>query len=587
VDYTHGGLRAWYLNGPLGLEQGFTLKARPCAPGAGGVVIELGRGGDLRAEVSAQGDAATLRDARGNEVLRYSDLYVADATGRQLGARIEGSPGGLSIRVDDAGAVYPIEVDPLLWTQQQELVASDGASGERFGFSVSISGDTAVVGGVAGKVYVFVRSDTRWTLQQEIFAPSDAANLAFGQAVAVAGDTLVVGAPNSFPFTGVAFVYVRAGGTWTEQQELVASETTAGDFFGNSVAIDADTVVIGAPDALSFDGAAYVFVRSAGVWTEQQQLTANDSTGNDELGWSVAVNQDTAVVGAPFRGNNLGAAYVFVRSAGVWTEQQELSSGSGFEQVGFSVAVDGDTLVAGAPGIAVSTGAAFVFVRAAGVWTEQQELRVSDGGRFDDFGWSVALEGNTTVIGAIGHASGTGAAYVFARVGTTWTLQQELSASDAALGDNFGNSVAISDDTMIVGAPGKNDLQGAAYVFVRPPCPQAAVVGSTNLSPPFAFDGDCATDESVRELQYTVDRQPADLGTQCQQYCLQGGSACGTGWSLTAIGEDQFQGFGFTFLPTAVVGANLFGDQLASGQSASCYDRAPGFHRWLANCICP
>src|SRR6185503_19688910 len=189
------------------------------------------------------------------------------------------------------------------------------------------------------------------------------------------------------------------------------SDAAAGDLFGDSVAVSGDTAVVGAigdDDGGTSSGSAYVFVRSAGVWSQQQKLTASDALAGDEFGYSVAVSGDTAVVGARSdsdAGTFSGSAYVFVRSAGVWSQQQKLtaSDAAAGDFFGFSVAVSGDTAVVGAifdDDAGSGSGSAYVFVRSAGVWSQQQKLTASDAAASDSFGASVAVSGDTAVVGA-------------------------------------------------------------------------------------------------------------------------------------------------------------------------------------------
>ena len=213
-----------------------------------------------------------------------------------------------------------------------------------------------------------------------------------------------------------------------------------------------------------------MFVRSSGVWSQQQELTASDGAANDYFGYSVSVSGDTAVIGAYGKISDQGAAYVFVRSSGVWSQQQKLtaSDGAASDDFGYSVSVSGDTAVIGADGNNSLQGAAYVFVRSSGVWSQQQELTASDGAANDYFGYSVSVSGDTAVIGAYGKNSFQGAAYVFVRSSGVWSQQQELTASDGAANDYFGGSVSVSGDTAVIGASGKNSNQGAAYVFTGP-----------------------------------------------------------------------------------------------------------------------
>jgi FG-GAP repeat len=277
--------------------------------------------------------------------------------------------------------------------------------------------------------------------------------------------------------------------TFTQQQKLEASDAAEGDFFGFSVAISGETVVVGAPfdeGAAGIDqGSAYVFVRSAGGWTQQQKLEAADPAEGDQFGNSVAISGETIVVGALLddgaAGFEQGSAYVFVRSAGVWTQQQKLEAADAAQddRFGTSVAISGETVVIGAPGddgaAGSVQGSAYVFVRSAGGWTQQQKLEAADAAEGDFFGNSVAVSGETVVAGAFGDSGAAGfaqgSAYVFVHSAGVWTQQQKLEAADPAEGDFFGFSVAISGETVVAGARGDDgaggSVQGSAYVFVR------------------------------------------------------------------------------------------------------------------------
>jgi hypothetical protein len=259
--------------------------------------------------------------------------------------------------------------------------------------------------------------------------------------------------------------------TQNEIQKLLASDGSARHSFGWSVAVDGDTAVIGARgDDYNGDltGSAYVFTRSAGsVWTEQQKLTASDGARLDQFGMTVALDGDTTVLGA--RGN--GTTYVFTRSKwGVWRERQKLNAFG-------SIALSGDTIVIGDSGDdenGASSGAAYVFIRGkGGNWSEQQKLTASDGAVWDQFGGSVALSGDTIVIGAANdddNGESSGSAYVFTRsAGGVWTEQQKLTASDGASEDAFG-SVALDGNIAVIGASRDDDngwRSGSAYVFTR------------------------------------------------------------------------------------------------------------------------
>jgi hypothetical protein len=389
-----------------------------------------------------------------------------------------------------AGAAFTFVRSGTTWSQQQKLVATDGAEDDKFGYSVAISADTVVVGAVAdtigvrksqGSAYVFGQGGTE---QARVIASDGAASDAFGRGVAISGDTVVVGADGddigANTDQGSAYVFVRSGATWSQQQKLVATDGVTRDNFGFSVAISGETIVVG---AYQDKGAAYVFIRSGIIWSQQQKLVPTDGAAGDNFGYSVAISGDTIVVGA--LGIEVGAdvprgsAYVFVRSGTKWTQQAKLTAfnGDGVAGIGNSVSINGDTLVIGHPydyfGGNASQGSAYVFVRSGTVWTQQARLTASDGAAGDDFGYSVAISGETIVVGAlldtVRTTTGQGSAYVFVRSGTVWSEQQKLVASDGTANNGFGNSVAISGSSIVVGAPfkaiGANENQGSAYII--------------------------------------------------------------------------------------------------------------------------
>jgi hypothetical protein len=311
----------------------------------------------------------------------------------------------------------------------------------------------------------------------------------FGSSVSVSGTTAIVGSPQDevegvTDNSGSAYVFTSSGPVWAQQQKLIAADGVNQDFFGYAVAVSGDTAVVGAyGDDIGFSaqGSAYVYVRSAGVWTLQQKLIAADADTGDRFGWSVAVAGNTIVVGAQTdsAGGSFsqGSAYVYTRSGTVWTEQQKLvaADGTSSDQFGESVAVVGDTAVVGAVRDNFDQGSAYVFTRSGTLWTQQQKLNATDAATNDGFGISVGVAGNTAVVGAyrdvVGGLFDKGSAYVFTRSGTVWTQQQKLTASDGLDNDRFGSSVAVNGDTAAVGASwdhvGANADQGTAYLFTR------------------------------------------------------------------------------------------------------------------------
>jgi hypothetical protein len=277
------------------------------------------------------------------------------------------------------GAAYVFVRSRGGWSRQAELTASGHASGGGFGFSVALSGSTLVVGAPAtnsdtGAAYVFVRSKGRWYRQARLTASDATTGGFFGNAVALSGPTAVVGAENTNSEAGAAYVFARSGTGWSQQAEFKGRHH--GQLLGDSVAVSGSTAVIGVEGSNSLTGAAYVFARSGSKWTRQATLTASDHAATDQFGGSVAVSGSAAVVGA-FRKNNFtGAAYVFVRSGGKWSQQAKLTApdhatGDAF---GAAVAIYGPTALAGAYRENARTGAAYVFARSRGKWSQQAKL---------------------------------------------------------------------------------------------------------------------------------------------------------------------------------------------------------------------
>ena len=438
VEYRRGALSEWYVNGPLGLEQGFTLDSPPARKGSEALTLALRLSGDLSAVPDPRGEGMALQARGGGTALRYRGLVAWDSTGRTLRAWWQGQGSEVRLRVDDAGAHYPLTIDPIF--EDARLTASDGAATDAFGSNVAVSGDTVVVG-------------------------------AFGDDI---------GANTS---QGSAYVFVRPAGGWTgaltQSAKLIASDGVAFEDFGLSVAVSGDTVVVGALFGNVGDdngqGSAYVFVKPAGGWaglpTQAAKLTASDGSGADLFGESVAVNGDTVVVNAIFgdvgQNPDQGSAYVFVKPTGGWAgllqEDAKLVASDGatndlfFTAFGESVAVSGDTVVVGAAGHDVGTntdqGSAYVFVKPVGGWAgllqENAKLIASDGAASNLFGSSVGASGDTVVVGALANSSG-GTAYVFVKPPGGWAgaLQENarLTSSDGL----NGFSVAASGDTVVV-----------------------------------------------------------------------------------------------------------------------------------------
>lgn len=399
-------------------------------------------------------------------------------------------------------------------TEETKLIALDGKSGDWFGWSVAVDGDTAVIGahrdddafGQSGSVYVFTRSGGTWTQQAKLNATDGAGNDFFGISVAIDGDTIVIGAHHDDDkgiSSGSVYVFTRSGTTWTQQAKLNATDGAASDQFGVAVSVDGDTAVIGAwgddYNAVSYSGSAYVFTRNGTTWTQQAKLNANENAGSSGyFGSSVSVDGNTAVIGAWSDGVS-GSAYVFTRSGSIWTQQVKLNANDSaqFDRYGYSVSVNGDTAVIGAYGdddAGSYSGSAYVFTRNGTTWMQQTKLKANDGDVIDEFGVSVSVDGDTIVIGAQqdnDKGTDSGSAYVFTRSGATWTQQTKLNANDGAAEDNFGHSVSVDGDTVVIGSAYDDDKgisSGSAYVYS---------LNSTGSNAPVAFDDSYSVNENT------------------------------------------------------------------------------------------
>jgi hypothetical protein len=383
---------------------------------------------------------------------------------------------------------------------QQKITADDAAMGDTFGYAVAVDGNVAVVGapdgGNAGNgqgaVYVFVRSDGIWQQTQKLLAGDGASDDGFGFSVSVSGDSILIGAPYATVGgnggQGAAYLFSANQGQWQEAGKLVADDGGVSNNFGWSVAIDGSSAVVSAPVAPVGDnalqGKAYIFSGSGADWSQTQVLTADDGVAFGTFGSSVAIDNGTAVIGSSGVDSYFGAAYVFEDAGGTWTQAAKLvpDDGTTAEFFGISVGVSGDTALVGAyyqnVGGNAGQGSAYLFSRDdTGTWAQLQKLTADDGAAGARFGLAVAMDGNRALVGSyfatIGANAHQGAAYVFSMdAGGTWNQTTRLTAVDGSADDNFGNAVAVSGGTALVAAfnadgDGAEDA-GAAYLLADP-----------------------------------------------------------------------------------------------------------------------
>lgn len=365
------------------------------------------------------------------DTLVVGSLYEDSAAGGVDGNQADNG-------VSDSGAAYVFVRRDGRWQQEAYLKAEKPVEDEFFGVNVAISGDTIAVGAChsspwgnttphAGSVYVFERSGGRWSQSARLTgSPGDSQDM-FGWGLALQGDVLAVGAPydsTGVTLGGAVFVFERANGQWSTGKRLEAKEPAQDAMLGFSVALDADTLVAGAMEDSQLDpstggpGSAYVFVRQGDDWLEQEQLRAPQPTDGASFGFSVAVRGDTLAIGAPYanlvRSTPAGEAHVFERQGGSWSSVasfQALVPGRS-DGFGGSVALGDDTLIVGAPGDSTvlrdgmpedsptRTGAVYVMGKQTGRWAHSVFIQASNARAEDQFGWDVALDGDTFGVGA-------------------------------------------------------------------------------------------------------------------------------------------------------------------------------------------
>ena len=391
---------------------------------------------------------------------------------------------------------------------ETEIASSDLAASDLFGTQVSISsdGDYAIVGAhgedpggtsAAGAAYIFVRSGSTWTQQAKLTASDGDVSDQFGSKVEISGDGTyaIVGASREDGTStdmGAAYIFVRSGSTWTQQQKLQASDKAASDLFGWGVSIsdDGSYAVVSAlfedPGGTSQGGSAYIFTRSGSTWSQQAKIVASDIAADDRFGEHVAMNSDgTYVVVGSMRddvgGTNYGSAYIFTRSGSTWSQQAKINpSPTDGVQFGYSVAINNDAtyIAVGAPYDAsngANAGAVWIFTRSGSSWSQQVKLLSSDIQAGDFFGNYVSFNSDATYLAAGARledggsgdpTTSSGAAYVFERDGSTWTEVKLLTASNAAVGATYGQGVSINSDGkyLIIGAP-ETSAGGAAYIY--------------------------------------------------------------------------------------------------------------------------
>jgi hypothetical protein len=366
------------------------------------------------------------------------------------------------------------------------LTASDGSGGEWFGNSVALDGVLAIVGAPwdgdngdnSGSAYIYRYDDGAWTQEAKLTSSDGAADDRFGHAVSISGDLAVVGAcgdDDNGDYSGSAYVYRWDGDAWVEETKLLAAGGAAFDYFGWSVAVRGELVLVGAKGPADEDGnpgSAYVYRCQGDLWVQETSLTASGGSSQDYFGWSVALGDDLAVVGAIWdddNGEKAGAAYAYRYGGADWTEEAKLLASDGAEGdwFGCSVSVSGEVILVGASwddNGGENAGSAYVYRHDGSGWNQQAKLHAFDGASQDYFGWSVAVCEDLAVIGAprdndMGEDSGS--AYVYRYDGSEWVQANKIMALDGTPDDRFGYGVGVSGQNAIIGA----NWADTAYIF--------------------------------------------------------------------------------------------------------------------------
>ena len=498
VSYARGGVREWFVNGPFGLEQGFTVGHR------------VGMGATVTLRTRLAGDLTpTLR--RGSVVLRghgvtlmYTGLVATDAAGRRLPVSLSVTPGGsLRISVDARGARYPLTVDPMI--QQQATLTNGDASADVFGSAVAISGGTIAVGAPlesvggttdAGAVYVFSKPAAGWAsvgAPAVLTASSPTQDAELGFSVAIIGNTIVSGAASStVNMPGSVYVFTTSSGTWSTGTQTAILADGAVDDLGASVAISPDgaTIAAGAPGSDAVD----VYTRPGTAWVSTASpsatLTASNTNGTEGIGngigEAVAMTDTTVIAGADTQatptGDGAGAVYLWTKpSGGNWattaTPTSELfSTDSKATSIGWSVASDATTVVAGAPestiGGPTEQGVVELWTEPSTGWpaTDSNSIELSVAGS-SFFGGALSLSNAVLAVGAYGSQQGSVDLFDEPASGwapTTTASGQLTPPASNPVGAAFGWAVGVDSGTVVVGEPRYVESgvrHGEAFVF--------------------------------------------------------------------------------------------------------------------------
>jgi hypothetical protein len=389
-----------------------------------------------------------------------------------------------------AASLFIAPTAALAVFEEAKLMASDGMPYDLFGSSVSISGDTALVGALGvdisefndGSAYVFRYDGSSWVEEQKLTPSNSKRSHMFGISVSISGDSALFGQERDRKHgigSGSVYAFRYNGSSWVEGERIYASDYAGEDRFGNSISVSGDAALIAAwhdDDNGTDSGSAYVFRYDGTNWVEEAKLTPSDGASKDHFGNSVSISGDTALLGAGAdddNGTNSGSAYVFRYNGSSWVEEAKLtaSDGAAYDIFGCIVSISEDVALVSAcsdDDNGRNSGSAYVFRYNGTDWLQEQKITPSDGAEEAVFGYSLSISGDIAVVGPWrddDNGTKAGAAYVFRYNGTNWVEEEKITPPDGAAGDRFGNSVSVSGDTALVSAIWDQFQSGSAYVY--------------------------------------------------------------------------------------------------------------------------
>jgi hypothetical protein len=370
---------------------------------------------------------------------------------------------------------------------QFRLTPYDGVLNGQYGRSVAIDGNLVAVGmggdGADGAVYLYSRQGTSYIFEEKLVNPNATPKAEFGRSVAIQGEMVIVGArfaqADTTSEAGAVYVFRKNGDAWRYEDKIISPEPQTGDNFGRALAIQGNLLVVTARKNAAERGTAYIFVNKGGDWVYQSTLTASDSADGDYFGQSVALQGNSLVIGARNTANpdgiRAGGFYLFRQSGNEWNEVTKVTPpyGNGEDQTGFAIAIAGNTIVVTArradPSGVKDAGAAYVYTLKGDSVRLVTTLTPSDSLKDDQFGQSVAFAGSVLAVGAWKDDTGKGSIYLFRQIGGQWVQTDKITASDGMAGDEFGYSMAALGNRLVTGAHFADFVEtdaGAAYVLL-------------------------------------------------------------------------------------------------------------------------